>query len=144
MKVTYPILAIDYGDKHFGLAISDTKGILAQPLDTISISQNRDINDVIKDILDIAEEQKAKTILVGMPQEFRDQYKKTTDKIKIFINRLKDHTKIPIITYDESFSTTWAQNMLISSGQTTKKSRRKIDSIAATIFLQEFLNSNHR
>ena len=143
MKVTYPILAIDYGDKHFGLAISDTKGILAQPLDTISISQNRDINDVIKDILDIAEEQKAKTILVGMPQEFRDQYKKTTDKIKIFINRLKDHTKIPIITYDESFSTTWAQNMLISSGQTTKKVE-KIDSIAATVFLQEFLNSNHR
>ncbi|MGI6484093.1 MAG: Holliday junction resolvase RuvX [Candidatus Dojkabacteria bacterium] len=144
MKVTYPILAIDYGDKHFGLAISDTKGILAQPLDTISISQNRGINNVIKDILDIAEEQKAKTILVGMPQEFRDQYKKTTDKIKIFINRLKDHTKIPIITYDESFSTTWAQNMLISSGQTTKKSRRKIDSIAATVFLQEFLNSNNR
>jgi len=63
MEVTYPILAIDYGDKHFGLAVSDTKGILAQPLDTVSISQNRDINDVIKDILDVAEEQKAKTIL---------------------------------------------------------------------------------
>jgi len=144
MEVTYPILAIDYGDKHFGLAISDTKGILAQPLNTISISQNRDINNVIKDILDIAQEQKVKTILVGMPQEFREQHKKTTEKINKFVTKLKDNTEIPIITYDESFSTTQAQNMLISSGQTTKKSKGKIDSIAATIFLQEFLNSNNK
>ncbi|HOR52717.1 MAG TPA: Holliday junction resolvase RuvX [Candidatus Pacearchaeota archaeon] len=144
MEVTYPILAIDYGDKHFGLAISDTKGILAQPLDTISISQHRDIQNVIKDILDVIEEQKVKTILVGMPQEFRENHKKTTDKIKSFITLLKKETETPIITYDESFSTTRAQNMLISSGQTTKKSRGKINSIAATIFLQEFLNSNKR
>ncbi len=144
MEVTYPILAIDYGAKHFGLAISDTKGILAQPLDTISISQKRDINDVIKDILNIAEEQEAKTILVGMPQEFREQHKRTTEKINKFITKLKDYTEIPITTYDESFSTTQAQNMLTSSGQTTKKSRGKIDSIAATIFLQEFLNSNKK
>lgn len=144
METKYPILAIDYGDKHFGLAISDTKGILAQPLDTVSISQHRDIEDVIKDILDIAEEERVKTILVGMPQEFRDEHRKTTEKIEKFINLLKEKMEIPIITYDESFSTTRAQNMLISSGQSTKKSRGKINSIAATVFLQEFLNSNKR
>jgi len=50
-------------------------------------------------------------------------------------------TDIPIITYDESFSTTRAQNMLTSSGQNTKKTKGKINSIAATVFLQDFLNS---
>ncbi len=59
----------------------------------------------------------------------------------MFINKIKDVTTIPIITYDESFSTTLAQSMLTSSGQSIRKSRKKIDSISATVFLQEYLNS---
>lgn len=140
MKINYPILAIDYGDKHFGTAVSDYKGILASPLEVVSITKNRDINNVIDDILSLCEENRIKTILVGKPQAFAKNYEKTSKKIDKFILLLKEKTAIPIITQDESFSTTEAQNMLTFSGQSIKGTRNKIDKIAATVFLQEFLN----
>jgi putative Holliday junction resolvase len=141
---TYPILAIDYGEKNFGLAISDSKGIIASPLETVSITKRRDINNVIEDILNICEEYKVATILVGKPQEFTQNQKISTKKINSFIELLKKATNKKIITHDESFSTSTAQNMLTSSGQNVRSSRHKIDRIAATVFLQEFLNSNNK
>jgi putative Holliday junction resolvase len=137
----YPILAIDYGEKNFGLAISDSKGIVASPLEVISITKNRDIKTVIKEILQIAEENRVKRILVGKPQSFTDEQKKTEEKIENFIKLLRKATDIEIFTWDESFSTTSAQNMLTSLGQNSRSSKGKIDKIAATVFLQEFLNS---
>lgn len=137
----YPILAIDYGEKHFGLAISDSKGVVASPLEVVSITKNRDINKIIEEILDLAKEYETETILVGKPQTFTPEHKKTEEKINSFITLLKKSTTIPILTHDESFSTSNAQNMLTSLGQTSKASKGKIDKIAATVFLQEFLNS---
>ncbi|MHC1716520.1 MAG: Holliday junction resolvase RuvX [Candidatus Dojkabacteria bacterium] len=141
--INYPILAIDYGEKHFGLAYSDFNGKIASPLDVISITKNRDIENIISEILEVCEEYKIRTILVGMPQKFKESHKKTEKKILSFISKIKEQTKIPILTQDESFSTISAQNVLTSSGQSVKKSRKKIDSIAATVFLQEFLNSKN-
>jgi len=137
----YPILAIDYGEKHFGLAISDSKGVIASPLKVISITKNRDISNILEEITQVLEEYKIKTILVGKPQSFSEGHKKTEEKINSFISLLKKATSIPIQIWDESFSTTNAQNMLTSLGQSSKRSREKIDMIAATVFLQEFLNS---
>jgi putative Holliday junction resolvase len=140
----YPILAIDYGEKNFGLAISDSKGIMATPLDTVSITKKRDINFVIQDILRLCEEYNVKGILVGKPQVFSENQEKTEKKISKFISLLKNSTNIPLNTYDESFSTTEAQNVLTSSGQNYKSYKNKIDSVAATVFLQEFLNSKNK
>jgi len=142
MNIEYPILAIDYGTKHFGLAISDSKGIIASPLQVLSITKNRNTDDIINEILDIGEENRAKTILVGIPQQFTEKHKTTTTKILKFIEKLKLHTNLPILTYDESFSTISGQNMLRFSGQNIKNTKNKIDKVAAAVFLQEFLNSN--
>lgn len=144
MEISYPILSIDYGDKHFGLAISDFKGILASPLEVISITKNRNKEDIIDEILSIAEEYRVKTLLIGMPQQFTETHKITQNKINKFVEKIKEKTSLPVILQDESFSTLSAQNMLRFSGQSTKNSRKKIDKIAATVFLQEFLNSTKK
>jgi putative holliday junction resolvase len=144
MKEIYPILAIDYGEKNFGLAISDSKGIIASPLEVLSISKNRDINSVIGEILLTCEEYRVKSILIGKPQIFTKSQEKTERKINKFIDLVKNKTTIPILTQDESFSTTQAENMLTFSGQNIKNTKNKIDKIAATVFLQEFLNSNNK
>jgi len=141
--IEYPILAIDYGKKHFGLAISDSKGIIASPLEVLSITEHHGQTDIIKQILEICEEYRVKTILLGYPQAFIEKHNATQKHVTQFEYKLKGNTDLPIILYDESFSTTSAENMLISSGQNTKGFRNKIDKIAATVFLQEFLNSKH-
>ncbi len=140
----YPILAIDYGTKNFGTAISDSKGIIASPLEVISITKNQSIYNVIDRIIQICKEYKIQTILLGMPQIFSDTQELTRRKVNNFKKRLSENIDIPVIMYDESFSTTSAQNMLTSSGQSTKKSRGKIDMVSAAYFLQEFLNSSNK
>ncbi len=141
--IEYPILAIDYGKKHFGLAISDTKGIIASPLEVLSITEHTGQAEIIEQILNICEEYRVKTILLGYPQAFIEKHITTQKHVSQFEYKLRKNTDIPIILYDESFSTTSAENMLISSGQNTKGFRKKIDKIAATVFLQEFLNSEN-
>ncbi|MDX9738818.1 MAG: Holliday junction resolvase RuvX [Candidatus Dojkabacteria bacterium] len=141
MQTQKPILAIDYGNKRIGLALSDSKGVIASPLEVLEVTKRRSMDTLIQDILRIIEEYRIKTILLGNPQIFDSKHLKTTKVIESFKEKLSQLTNLPIIYQDESYSTTEAQNMLLSLGQNTKSSRHKIDKIAATVFLQEFLNS---
>jgi len=141
MNIQYPILAIDYGAKRIGLAISDSKGLIASPLTVLNVTKNMGIDRIIEEIKSIIEEYRIKTILIGRPQAFQSTYTKSLKKIDSFTQKIKDDIKIPVIFYDESYSTIQAQNMLLSLGQNTKSTKSKIDMISATVFLQEFLNS---
>ena len=141
MNIQYPILAIDYGAKRIGLAISDSKGLIASPLTVLNVTKNMGINKIIEEIKAIIEEYRIKTILIGKPQAFQSTYTKSLKKIDSFAQEIKNDIKIPVIFYDESYSTIQAQNMLLSLGQNTKSTKGKIDMISATVFLQEFLNS---
>jgi putative Holliday junction resolvase len=73
---------------------------------------------------------------------FEIAHEKTLKKITSFENKLKEGIKLPILNYDESYSTVTAQDMLLYTKQSVKSSKNKIDSVAAAVFLQEFLNSN--
>jgi len=141
MQVSKPILAIDYGQKRFGIAISDSKGIVASPLEVLYITKNRGEDEIIKDIIEIINQYNIQSILIGKPQIFEIQYKKSINKIDKFVKKLSLETSLPILFQDESYSTTQAQNMLLSLGQNSKSSKGKIDMISATVFLQDFLNS---
>lgn len=140
--IQYPILAIDYGTRNIGLAISDFKGIVATPLKVLRVSKNNGYEKIVEEIADICERNKVQTILLGKPQVFEVAHKKTLKKIEKFEKLLEKGINLPIINYDESYSTVTAQDMLLYTKQTTKSSRDKIDSVAAAVFLQEFLNSN--
>ena len=142
--IEYPMLAIDYGDKHFGLAYSDSTGLIATPLEVLHLTKRKTQKNIIKEILQIAKEYNVKSILLGKPQIFTKKQEKTLKKITAFEDLLTQHTDLPILTTDESFSTIEAQNMLLSTGQNTKSTKGKIDKISATVFLQEFLNSNYQ
>jgi putative Holliday junction resolvase len=140
--IQYPILAIDYGTKNIGLAISDFKGIIATPLQVLRVKSGNGYEKIIEEIADICDRNKVQTVLLGKPQIFEISHKKTLKKIEKFEELLKKGIKLPTITYDESYSTVTAQDMLTYTKQTVKSSKDKIDSVAAAVFLQEFLNSN--
>lgn len=137
----YPILAIDFGTKRLGIAVSDNNGVLCTPLETLRITKNRGILELIEDIKRIAEEYRIQKILVGKPQSFNADQEINHRRIDNFINTLAKRIELPIETWDESFSTSVAKDMLLSTGQHFKQSKEKIDSVAASVFLQEYLNS---
>jgi putative Holliday junction resolvase len=140
--IQYPILAVDYGTKNIGLAISDFKGIVATPLRVLRVTPKHGYDKIVEEISEICDSNKVQTILLGKPQIFEVAHKKTLQKIEKFEKLLQDGINLPIVNYDESYSTVTAQDMLLYTKQTAKSSKDKIDSVAAAVFLQEFLNSN--
>jgi putative Holliday junction resolvase len=140
--IKYPVLAVDYGTKNIGLAISDFKGVVATPLQVLRVRPKHGYKEIVKEISEICDQNKVQTILLGKPQIFEVSHKKTLKKIETFEELLKNGVNLPVIEYDESYSTVTAQDMLLYTKQSIKSSKNKIDSVAAAVFLQEFLNSN--
>ncbi|MBD3329110.1 Holliday junction resolvase RuvX [Candidatus Dojkabacteria bacterium] len=143
-QIDYPVLAIDFGEKHIGVAVSDNTGKVAKPIDTINIKSQKKLAPALNKIANLVEKWQAETILLGLPQAFTKSQKKTQSKIISFEEQLKSTIDKPIIKYDESYSTIRAQDMLRLQGKTSRSTRHKIDSVASAVFLQEFLNLQTR
>jgi putative Holliday junction resolvase len=139
--MNFPILAIDYGKRHIGIAVSDSRGIVSTPLSVINVTAKTKMKGAVEQISQAAREYNVRSLVFGMPQAFEQHHIKTQEEILKFIEKVIKATKLPYTTVDESFSTTGAQNMLLSSGKRTKAARKKIDSVAAALFLQQFLDS---
>lgn len=142
-KVEPPILGIDYGTKNIGLAITDKKGVVAQPLTTIKI-KGGDYEKFFSELLKIVEDYEIKTLVLGIPQAFEKSHLQNIDRILKFQSSIKKMTKRDVFLYDESYSTSDSYSMLKMQGQNQKKSRQKIDRIAASRFLQELIDFKKR
>jgi putative holliday junction resolvase len=142
-KIKPPILGIDYGTKNIGLAITDYKGIVAQPLDTIVVKKGNFENFFSK-LQQILERHKVETIVLGIPQSFKKEYLQNNERILQFKTSIEDITNTPVFLYDESYSTSTSYEILRSHGEVQKKSRKKIDRIAATYFLQELIDFKNK
>lgn len=143
-KIQYPVLAIDFGLRHIGLAVSDESGLIATPVDTINIKNPQKLGPAFEKINEIIAKWQVKTILLGNPQAFTNSQKKTLAKVNQFEKELKTAIHKPIFKYDESYSTIRAQDMLRLQGKTSRSTKHKIDKVASAVFLQEFLNLQNR
>jgi putative Holliday junction resolvase len=132
------ILAVDYGSRRVGVALSDPLRVLARGFATLS-------NDaaLIDSLLDIIRSEEVTLILVGMPYAPDGGLGKTGQEVQRFIDRLAERTSVPVSTWDESQSTRRAQQALIDAGmkQARRRRREKLDEVAARIMLQEYLDA---
>ena len=132
------ILALDVGDSRVGLAISDPTGLLASPLGHVERGPT-DVQDIIR----IAEENEAAQIVVGLPLTLAGESRAQAGKVRGFVRELRSATDIPIETVDERLSTVQAQRLLTDSdrGRRSNRERGRIDSSAAAVILQAYLDS---
>jgi putative holliday junction resolvase len=142
-KVELPILAIDYGHRNIGLAITDQKGIVAQPLTTIKV-KDKNYKNFFTKLLEIINEYKVGSLVLGLPQAFKKDHLQNTKRILEFQRLLKEMTKKDVFLYDESYSTSDSYSILREQGENQKKSKQKIDRIAACHFLQELIDFKNR
>lgn len=131
------ILALDYGNKKIGVAISDPMKIIAKPLRVII---NTKMEKIIDELNSLIEEFDIEIILVGMPITMKNTYSEQTDKVVQFINYLQNNLKIKIDTYDERLTSKMAEKSLILQGIRTGHNKHEIDKAAAAIFLQNYLD----
>tara|TARA_X000000368_G_scaffold179849_1_gene141970 strand:- start:83 stop:568 length:486 start_codon:yes stop_codon:yes gene_type:complete len=127
------IVALDYGSKRVGVAISDSENKIAFALKTVSTGL------ILKDIIELISIERASTIVVGFPVNLDGSLNDISKEINIFINKLNQ--KIPDITiekYDERFTSVIAKKTILNSGIGKLKRRNKslVDKVSATIILQ--------
>ena len=134
------ILGVDYGDSRIGLALSDPNKIIASPFKTI---KNKGFDKTKKEIFDIIRENKVELIVLGLPVGMSGTETNQTKKVRKFQNFIQDFD-IPIEMQDERLSSFTAKKSLIQQKIKTGHNKHLIDSTAAAIFLQHYLDSKFR
>jgi len=135
------ILAIDYGKKRTGLAVTDPLGIIATPLDTVSS------NDLLSFLKLYNQRETVDQFVIGMPKTLLNEDSETAPLVRRFIEELKKaFPEKSIHLADERFTTSIALRTMIDGGMKKKDRRVKgnVDKISATIILQSFIDSVKR
>lgn len=130
------ILAIDYGQKRTGIAVTDELQIIASGLTTIPSST------AISFLKDYFSKEKVEIVLIGEPKQMNGQPSQSASIINGFVTHLSNHfPNLKIIRVDERFTSKMAFKSMIDSGLSKKKRQDKglIDEISATILLQDYL-----
>ena len=134
------ILAIDYGRKRTGIAVTDTMQIIAGGLTTVAT------NELLDFILKYIKEEPVECIIIGLPRQMNNEVSESMQYIRPFINNLRK--KIPDMTIelvDERFTSVLAHRTMLEAGLKKKDRQNKslVDEISATIILQTYLESKH-
>lgn len=130
------LLAIDYGTRRCGIAVTDPLQIIATGLCTVPAHELRGW------LTRYFAAEPVERVIIGLPMGLDGQPTDATKPVKDFIRLFKkDHPQIPITTVDESYTSKQAMQTLVQSGLRQKERRRKelLDEVAATIMLQEYL-----
>jgi putative holliday junction resolvase len=131
------ILAIDYGTKRVGLALSDETGTIAQPAGFLSAEPAAKLLDSLKEI--VAQKNVAE-IVVGLPRNMNGTYGPAADKTSEFAAALRQVVTVPVKTWDERLTTVQANRYLIETGMRRQARKERVDQTAAAILLQSYLD----
>jgi len=129
------LLAIDYGEKRIGIAISDPLGLTAQPFEVVENNKS-----AISRIKQICEEKEVTKIIIGLPTTLGGKESFAVDKVRSFCLKLKGNVSVPIEEYDERFTTSIAQKTMIAGDASRQTRKGSIDKIAAAVMLREYMD----
>ena len=135
------VLGIDHGQKRIGVALSDAMGMLASPLTTIEhTSDAEDVNAIVT----LIEQNRVSEIVVGIPISLDGSIGSQAKRAAYFARLIAKHSNKPVETIDERFSTQEAKRKIQESGRQRSKDKGRLDSAAAAVLLQSYLDSRSR
>src|SRR5947209_20557882 len=159
------LIALDVGDARIGVAVSDSMRFLASPYTTLYVDRGNEAK-LWAEIQRCIDETEAGGLVIGLPISLDGQIHAQGAHVQAFAERLKQHIDIPVVFWDERLSTVEAQRLLAERGQQQKGKRQRgggqgqggqkrgsskrrakgheIDAMAATVILQEYLDSLSR
>lgn len=132
------IIAIDYGQRRTGIAASDPLQMIATPLATVETKNLETF------LLDYVNKEEVSTIVIGKPTQLNGQDSENMKRITPFYNRLRRILpQIPVVYYDERFTSVLAHQAMLQSGISRKARQDKalVDKISAAIILEDYLQS---
>ena len=130
------IMAIDYGDAHTGIAISDQTGLLAGYTTTL---HSRKQEAVVDGIGKLITEYGVTELVLGYPKNMDGTLGPRAEKAEAFAKVLEDAFRLPVALWDERRTTIDAHNILAASGKNAKKRKQTVDAVAAALILEGYL-----
>ena len=135
-------LGLDLGSKTLGISISDMTGIIASSYKIIR--HNEEYDKLVDDVRQIVEEKNIDKIVLGFPKNMDNTIGYKGELSLKFKDSLEKKLNIEVILQDERLTTVEANNILLKNDTSRKKRKQVIDSVAATIILQSYLDRKER
>ena len=130
-------LGLDVGERRIGAALSDPEGILATPLEAIDAGSH---DQALERIVALAREHDVDRVVVGLPNSMDGTLGPQAQRVKSFADALGQRVGLPVLTWDERLSTVAAGRVLADAGVKRGKRKKRIDSVAASLILQGYLD----
>ncbi|NMA95548.1 MAG: Holliday junction resolvase RuvX [Clostridiales bacterium] len=131
------ILALDVGDRHVGVAISDPLGIMANGLETFQRHSKKADIQKVKDFID---EYSPQRVVIGLPKNMDGSIGPQAKKVLEFGELIKRHTNQDIVYWDERLTTIAADRAMLEADLSRRKRKEIVDKIAAVFILQNYLD----
>jgi putative Holliday junction resolvase len=135
------LLAIDYGEKRIGLALTDPMQIFAKPFEMIS---NLSFENTVSQIRKVVTDKEIGKIIVGIPWSVDGNATVKTVETQEFLTKLQQQFSIPVEGSDERYTTSEAHELLREMGYDWKKARTMVDSLSACLILKRYLEMHPR
>ena len=132
-------IGLDLGTKTLGIATSDLTGTIASSLTTLRFEENNP-SMILNDLRKIIEDYKAEVLVLGLPKNMNNSLGEAAQRSLDFKKILEDEFNIKVELQDERLSSVTANNILISADISRNKRKKKVDQLAATIILQNYLD----
>jgi putative Holliday junction resolvase len=127
------ILAVDYGEKNVGVAVSDPSGIIAQPVGVVGPN--------VEEICALVKRYGVVKIIVGLPLNMDGTVGKTAQDATRFADGIRSSCGVPVEMVDERLTTAEAERILLEADVSRKKRKKKIDKLSAAILLGFYLRN---
>jgi putative holliday junction resolvase len=132
------VLALDHGTRRIGVAISDELGMIARPMEFIPAEP---FPEALEQLRQIVTSHEVSLVLVGMPRNMDGSYGPAATKVQEFVGALRSALTVPIELWDERLTSVQANRVLTQASVRGGKRKLKVDSMAAAILLQSYLDS---
>ena len=135
--MTVRVLGIDYGSKRVGWSVSDWDGVTAFPGGLITWKKE---DELLREITKLVEDKEAQQVVVGLPLALSGEEGIAARNVLAFAKRLRAALSVPVETFDERLSTARAQRAMVDADVSRAKRAKRVDAVAAALFLQTWLD----
>jgi len=132
------VLALDFGKRRIGLAVSDELGITAQGLETL---ERTNVREDLARLVQLIAERDVSLILMGNPLHMSGREGRQAEYTRDFAERLRQAAGVPVEYWDERLTSVQAERVLRESGISIQKRAQAVDRLAAVILLESYLDS---
>jgi putative holliday junction resolvase len=137
------LLAIDLGEVRIGLALSDPAQVMASPAETLQVPRNQD-EPAVTALVNAAARHEAVGLVIGYPKRLDGREGAAGGRARWFAEQLTERTGLPVLLWDERFSTTEAERVMLGQDASRAERKESIDRVAAAVLLQGVLESRRQ